>query len=45
MASVKNGQITKPPQAWRHLRWAKRKFWKVERRACKAEAKREAARS
>jgi len=44
MASVKNGQITKPLSvATPSL--GERKFWKVERRACKAEAKREAARS
>jgi hypothetical protein len=39
MANVKKGQLTPPPQWWRHLRWAKRLFWKAERRAAKARAK------
>ena len=33
MANVKKGQITAPPQWWKHLRWAKRVFWKRERKA------------
>lgn len=38
MASVKKGQITAPPEWWKHLRWAKRQFWKKERKAAKREA-------
>ena len=35
MANVKKGQLTPPPQWWRHLRDWKRVFWKRERRAAK----------
>jgi hypothetical protein len=31
MATVKNGILSKSPEWWKHLRWAKRKFWKKER--------------
>lgn len=33
MANVKQGNLTKPPQWWKHLDWAKRIFWKRERKA------------
>ena len=33
MANVKSGNITKPPQWWKHLREFKRFFWKAERKA------------
>lgn len=41
MASVKKGTLTKPPQWWKHLDWCKRVFWKRERQAYKAMAKKE----
>lgn len=34
-ANVKKGQLTPSPEWWRHLRWAKRQFWKQERQAGK----------
>jgi hypothetical protein len=37
MANVKKGNLTKPPQWWRHLRDWKRVFWKSERKAHKKE--------
>ena len=42
MANVKKGQLTPPPEWWRHLRWTKRLFWKGERKASKAAARHEA---
>lgn len=33
MASVKKGNLTRPPQWWKHLRDWKRVFWKKERKA------------
>ena len=36
MANVKQGNLAKPPQWWKHLDWAKRVFWKRERQAHKA---------
>lgn len=33
MASVKKGQLTAPPQWWKHLRDWKRVFWSAERMA------------
>ena len=33
MANVKRGNLTRPPQWWRHLRDWKRTFWKGERKA------------
>jgi len=33
MATVKKGNITPPPQWWKHLRDWKRVFWKRERHA------------
>jgi hypothetical protein len=33
MANVKKGNITRPPQWWKHLRVWKRVFWKKERKA------------
>ena len=43
MANIKRGQVTAPPQ-WRvHLRDWKRAFWKGERKAAGANAKREAS--
>lgn len=41
MANVKNGQLTAPPEWWKHLRWTKRVFWKAERQAGKEEAARQ----
>jgi len=35
MANVKKGNLTPPPQWWRHLRDWKRVFWKRERKAAK----------
>lgn len=35
MANVKKGNLTKPPQWWKHLRDFKRWFWKSERVAHK----------
>ena len=43
MANVKKGQLTAPPQWWKHLRWAKRVFWKRERRAAQDGARKDAA--
>lgn len=37
MANVKKGVLTAAPQWWKHLRWAKRVFWKSERQAHKKE--------
>jgi hypothetical protein len=39
MANVKKGQLTKPGEWWKHLRWTKRAFWKRNRRAEVAEVK------
>ena len=33
MANVKKGNLTSPPEWWKHLRWVKRIFWKKERKA------------
>jgi hypothetical protein len=41
MANVKQGNLTKSPQWWRHLRDWKRIFWKTERKAHKREIKNE----
>jgi hypothetical protein len=35
MATVKKGMMTPPNEWWKHLRWAKRAFWKGERKAVK----------
>ena len=35
MANVKKGNVTAPPQWWKHLRDWKRVFWKRERKAQK----------
>lgn len=35
MANVKQGNISKPPQWWKHLRDWKRIFWKSERKTYK----------
>lgn len=42
MAGVKKGNLTAPPEWWRHLRDQKRVFWKRERRAAAEDAKRAA---
>jgi hypothetical protein len=42
VANVKKGQLTAPPEWWKHLRWAKRVFWKRERRAARETARRDA---
>lgn len=41
MANVKKGNLTPPPEWWKHLKWAKRVFWKAERLAHKAEIRRQ----
>ena len=33
MANVKQGNLTKSPQWWKHLKDFKRVFWKAERKA------------
>jgi hypothetical protein len=40
MANVKQGNQTRPPQWWKHLRDWKRVFWKSERQAQKESIKR-----
>lgn len=35
MATVKKGILTRSPEWWKHLKWAKRVFWKRERKAAK----------
>lgn len=40
MATAKNGILTSASEWWKHLRWAKRTFWKSERKAAKVMAKR-----
>lgn len=42
MANVKKGQLTRPPQWWKHLRDWKRVFWKSERQAGKRQARKQA---
>lgn len=37
MANKKQGQLTRPPQWWVHLREWKKVFWKAERQAHKKE--------
>jgi len=37
MANVKKGQLIPPPQWWKHLKYAKRIFWKSHRQAEKKE--------
>jgi len=37
MATVKKGTLTRATEWWKHLRWAKRAFWKRERKAEKVE--------
>ena len=39
MANVKQGNLTKSPQWWKHLKDWKRVFWKTERKAQKADTK------
>jgi hypothetical protein len=41
MANVKKGQLVCPPEWWKHLRWAKRLFWKRQRQAEKRLARAE----
>ncbi|MEQ1951014.1 hypothetical protein ABMA59_06310 [Mesorhizobium sp. CN2-181] len=33
MAHVRKGHLVPPPEWWKHLRWVKRRFWRVHRRA------------
>ena len=33
MANIKKGQLVRPPEWWKHLRWSKRVFWKKHRKA------------
>ncbi len=42
MANVKKGNVTAPPQWWKHLRDWKRIFWKKERRNQAGAIKRQA---
>jgi len=42
MATVKKGMLTAAGEWWKHLRSAKRAFWKRERRAARKVARREA---
>jgi hypothetical protein len=42
MATVKKGMLTPAPEWWKHLREAKRAFWKGERSAAKRLAREEA---
>jgi hypothetical protein len=32
---AKKGRYVKSPEWWKHLKWAKRRFWKAERKAAK----------
>src|SRR5436190_11205376 len=41
MANVRKGLLTAPHEWWRHLRWAKRTFWKAERKAAKGATRKE----
>jgi signal-transduction protein with cAMP-binding, CBS, and nucleotidyltransferase domain len=41
MAHVKQGQLTKSPQWWKHLKDWKRVFWKSERKAQKDQIRKE----
>jgi hypothetical protein len=41
MANVKKGNVTPPPQWWKHLREWKRVFWKRERRSQDKEIQRQ----
>jgi hypothetical protein len=43
MAHVKKGLLTPPPEWWKHLRWAKKLFWKKERKAARRLARKEAS--
>lgn len=42
MANVKQGNLVRAPQWWKHLKDFKRVFWKSERQAHKKEIKNEA---
>lgn len=33
MANVKKGNLTAPPEWWKHLKWQAKHFWKGERQA------------
>jgi hypothetical protein len=39
MAHKRKGQLTRPPQWWKHLKDWKRVFWKSERQAQKKDIK------
>lgn len=41
MATVKKGILTTSPEWWKHLKWAKKTFWNVEREAAKKMIKKE----
>jgi hypothetical protein len=43
MATAKKGILTATGRWWKHLRWAKRGFWKGERQAAKKLSRHEAA--
>lgn len=38
MATKKKGILSRAPQWWKHLRWAKRQFWKKERKAARQDS-------
>jgi hypothetical protein len=40
VATVKHGILTKSPYWWDHLRWAKKVFWRGERRAARRAVRR-----
>ena len=40
---MKKGILTPAQEWWKHLRWAKRVFWKRERRVAQQTAKRDAS--
>jgi hypothetical protein len=42
MATVKKGTLTPASEWWKHLRWSKPLFWKVERRNAKEAAAKDA---
>lgn len=41
MGNVKKGNLTRPPEWWKHLKFRKKDFWKRERVAEKKEIKRQ----
>lgn len=41
MATVKKGLLKQAPEWWKHLKWAKRTFWKSERSAVRKSIKKD----